>query len=499
MVHDKLTNLPTESAGSHRFSVLLAEETLPAENDEKVFFRESWWEFCDGGGNLSDFLGFLFHQNNRAGTLPFQPHALILNIAHRVLLTLQWLNGQGIHHLDSHTKNIFLAWEDGMLVPVIGDFGYSRDILEPPYNDRRLWYPDSGLTEAQKAALSSPPGDTDELSPEDRLPSDYIKFLEALRIQLWMLYHSTEPNPKYAQMFDAINALLAIGEQEREDNQLPESKRPPRADVSKEIARFKEAEQHYLASGGAADNERALAAWRAKTSSAPPLGPLVFPTRAEAAATAHKQLEGQGPYAVVNLLDERSIRAGAARLRSLRSGRDDGDGRRDPSGSGASPSSGSGADGEHRNPATPPSDSSPGENGPFNSSGEPKYESEQTPPSPPDTAAQGLAPTSPFVPIPRGLDEAALFLATGSDRRVREARDRAEAGEARLQALVRQLAPRANRVPASSSAAAAATIVERMGEVSELRIQRLREEIARAERRRRGRGGVLSGFRGRFV
>lgn len=539
-IHAQLDLLPRDTF-RHRFSILLSDETLPAHDAEHAFFRESWWAYCDAGGNLGDFLTFLFRQNHGAGRLVYRPHALILNLAHQVLLALQWLNGRGIYHLDSHAKNIFLAWENGTLVPVVGDFGYARLESEPPFNSRFLFYPESGLANGQQSGLSSPPGDTDNLGPDNRLPSDYVQFLESLRVLLHIVFERSDP--QHEPMFNAVDTLLSVGLQERDDNQLPENQRPPRADITAQIAGFKTAEQHYLAKGGAADNERALAAWRDKTST-DSLDVLVFNTCTEAYDAAHAQLGDQGPYAVVNVLDKASVHAGVARLRAARGLRNETSNGVHSSPGGAdvplsSGFSGGGSSSDHVDQPTTPSDnilhqdyfnisSEPG--GPeqasqkypsalantdgllgssssehASSASEGNHDSDDDydvvdhPFSTDATCTEpytGLHPTSQYIPIPRAMDEVALFLAGVKDaqHQICQVRDQAARDQARMLTLVRRFAPRTN-VPLQH--ATESWIQLRASDAGDVDVQDLPEQIEEAERQTQR--GWFGGIRRRFL
>lgn len=311
-IANRLTTFQAGPESGHRFSSLLDDDTLPASDEKGMFFRESWWQFCDGGGSLGDFVQFLTKQKHHDGSPLLEPHALILNITHDVLQALRWLNGQGIHHRDCHIHNIFLKWRGTSLVPVVGDFGDSRITRDPVYNESS-----TALTEFQMADLSRLPDDSSLRSPNDCLPSDYVYFLETLYGRLKDTYRPDRPDSKHAAMLDVIMALIVVGDQERERNRLLKDQRPFRADISTHIASFKAVEQDYLRLGGAVDNDKALAAWRLATSAASLL-PLVWATRTGARDALRTPLAGRGPYAIVDFDDETSIQAGVTGLRALR-------------------------------------------------------------------------------------------------------------------------------------------------------------------------------------
>lgn len=93
-------------------------------------YRYSYWNFYDGGGSLQNLVDFI-------STVPHRPYALLLNLIHSVLLSLQWLNSFDLHHLDAHLGNIFLRWDEkGQLYPIVGDFELARFAppLEAPFN-----------------------------------------------------------------------------------------------------------------------------------------------------------------------------------------------------------------------------------------------------------------------------------------------------------------------------------------------------------------------------
>lgn len=242
---------------------------------------------------------------------------------------------------------------------------------------------------------------------------------------------------------------------------------------------------------------------------------------------AHAQLGFQGPCAVANVLDEASVHAGVARLRAARGLRrkktSDGSGS-SPDHSDLPPSSGSGGSGGgHSGQKTPPSDHSLGDS--FNSSSEPSGKehaprkdasapasrdsqsgsgsSKQHPSSSsseenddPDhcnvvkhpirtSSAEGPytgpCPTSQYIPIPRAMDEVALFLAGDKDapRKICEARDQAARDHARMLKLVRRFAPRTN-VPLQHATERWSQL--RASDAGEMNVQDLPDQIKRAER-----------------
>lgn len=485
IIRRRLAELPP-GAPRHRFSELISFETLPADGSGQEFFRESFWNFYDGGGNLGDLL--LFFLRNK-----LRPHALVLNLMRSVLLALQWLNSCHIHHLDCHSKNVFLHWDGDSLVPIVGDFGYSRREApgSPPFNDPRLWYPTSGLTADEIAVLSSPPpGGMTIQDPEERLPLDFVKFVQTVLILVYVTFDVGEPKNKL--LHDTIVALLTVGEAECDNDALPEEQRPARADITQHIAAFKAAEDEYLARGGAADNEAALSAWRRENPRSDPMLPKFFLTEEAAFHAARDDLEAKGPYAIVDVANPDSIRAGVARLIAARHSEHGGYGNDSTPGDTSSDEDNGDPSGRRGN--NPPTE---GSSYPHSDEGKSRSQpsgrdqaksgnhiSHNTAPANHDgssltrsskdsVTSSSVPPTTSFIPCALGMDAAAEFIAgsPGAEAKVRRARDRAHV---RMPGLLRRAAPRA-----------------------EMQIHELREQIARAEKLRRR--GVFGGIQCRFV
>lgn len=339
-----------------RFAELLSFANIPADNHENnsdktnqgKFFRESFWTYCDGAGTLKDLLTLLAKNKQL-------PAALILHFIHKVLCAVQWLNGDtddkngmAIFHCDLNCNNIFLDWDDaGNLQPVIGDFGYSR--LEPPHepawNDRKLFIHSFNDNESDIANLSSPPADYVAFqNPQDRMPLDFAHFAETLYRLLQVIiepdvYNDLNENDEHEaptntqqqqQQYDAIFSLLeALLEKGREDraggNQPATTQRPPRPDISGEIARAA-ALLSQLQEDVEQQIKLALASWAQSVPSVNPsarngrsLQPLLFATEeaAQIMAEAHK-LGETGPYVVVNVRDAASVEAGVRLLVKMR-------------------------------------------------------------------------------------------------------------------------------------------------------------------------------------
>ncbi|PSR78292.1 hypothetical protein BD289DRAFT_127797 [Coniella lustricola] len=364
-----------QSEQQPRFTELLSFSNLPADSDsdntnQGKFFRESFWRYCDGVGNLKDLLMFLAKKKQL-------PAALILHFIHEVLRAVQWLNtedsnnnssnddddegddcGAAIFHCDLHCRNILLEWDAaGMLQPVLGDFGYAR--LEPPHeptwNERTLFVrglnggggdDDDHDDESFMANLSSPPADYVAFQdPQDRMPLDFAHFAETLYRLLQVLIGTDMDFDRddddddddaasissQQEQYDAVLSLLErLLEKGREDRQgcsiAPPEQRPPRPDISEEIAHAAALLDEYAYGD---DNEQvklALAAWSQSVPSVNPsakdgrsLRPLSFATEEAARLMADKQRLGEnGPYAVVNIRDEQSVKAGVRLLVAMR-------------------------------------------------------------------------------------------------------------------------------------------------------------------------------------
>lgn len=316
-----LQHSPAQQA-QFRFSKLVSEATLEDQTTVKrrklegrpdngrVFYRESLWQFANAG-TLGEFFQLL-------PAWGLYPHALVLSLIRQVLESLEWLNEQGIHHLDAHQENIFLTFEENQLVPIVGDFGFARFAppIESPFNPYTHHSNSAGSDTTlgrERLALSSPPPER-LVSPNDRLPADSLKFLLTVRNSLEFAF----PRPESAHniLYATLDRLIATGFKERENDKLPPAQRPDRLPV--DIDSISRAEEAYLdLEGGIEEAQRALGKLYV-SSDALGLSPLSFDTEEDAAEEGVEQISGHGPYEVVNISDPASVRAGVARLVAAR-------------------------------------------------------------------------------------------------------------------------------------------------------------------------------------
>lgn len=340
-------------AASYEFARLISTGTLTLEeqNSQVRLYRDSYWAFYNGGGSLENLLDFLANGSHK-------PHALILNILHSVLLSLQWMNSFELHHLDMHCGNVFLRWDDeGQLHPVIGDFGLSRfnAPLEPPPNHISMMgkRPPRGSSQAPSSEDSQDTSDPQSSSgssdqrdrshnlssapfPEhrdasQRLPLDFIRFILLFIPILEDVF--PKRTPEDTRMFEVIerlrqagirearedaNAVFEFNTREADPNADPPvadgetPNYPARVDITTLIADVKAAEEEYVLTGGLASKEAALDAWRRHTE-----GTMKIPvwyTEAQAVRNATFLVRGRGPYELVDVADPASIQAGVDRL-----------------------------------------------------------------------------------------------------------------------------------------------------------------------------------------
>lgn len=463
LIRSKLDRLPP--ADRPLFAELLTCANLPAQGPGRFFqgklVRESFWSFCDGG-NLDDLIRY-FGGRQDLNDL----YALMIVFIPQMLAVMGWMNREGIFHCDAHPGNGFLQWEGDRLRCVLGDFGWTR---QGPLVSSE-WNATSMICEGAKDKMdpSSVPHDYDYFSnPSDRLAADFGYFAKILYYTLEDRVDVKQPgNQHWQSVFELLSSLKEKGKQDVAEGKLPEAERPPRPNITPEMDAARTLERQYLADGGERQVHRALALWAEKVDVAGRLTPPTFSNKEAALAAADKLLNYRGPYAVVDLSDEASVRAGVISLVAARqvSGSEPG---------GSSSPDRSGDD-------TPPTICSDNNS---SSASRPKADGLGID----DEAPTGPCATSSYVPTARGQVEVALFLAgaPNAEQHVRDARDRAEKEQAHVQKLVvRRSSPRAN-----VSLNVAATFAD-------VSLQNLREEIARVGRQQHKKG-FLSGIRRRF-
>lgn len=77
--------------------------------------------------------------------------------------------------------------------------------------------------------------------PEARLPADFIRFLDTLDYWFSQIFEPDDQSPQNERIHQVVQALEAVGLQERMNDRIAESERPPRADITALIADFKAA------------------------------------------------------------------------------------------------------------------------------------------------------------------------------------------------------------------------------------------------------------------